>query len=181
MSLRTDAMRQFNPRSRRASGFTLIEVLVAVIVLCIGLLGIAKMSLLSVQSNNSAYMRSQAAILIEEIIDDMHANLAAAVAGSYDVGFGPPGAAPITCGAASCALGTSAAAYDIWVWKSRLAAGASGGTLPAGDGKIAVTISTVNGQTEASAVVTVQWNDNVAQAALGTPLANQQLVVETLL
>jgi type IV pilus assembly protein PilV len=171
-------MRLRHDRPRRASGFTLVEVLVAVVVLCIGLLGIAKMSLISVQSNNSAYMRSQAAILIQEIIDNMHSNRSAAIAGSYSINVGVtapnPGIVPTST---TVAIGTSAAAYDLSQWKTRLAA-----ALPLGDGGIAVATSVVNGQSETTAVVTVQWVDSVAQAALGTtPTPNQSLTVETLL
>jgi type IV pilus assembly protein PilV len=108
-------MRLRHDRSRHARGFTLVEVLVAVVVLCIGLLGIAKMSLTSVQSNNSAYMRSQAAILIQEIIDNMHSNRTAAIAGSYSIGrnvVAPnPGITPTSTG---IPIGSSAAAYDLW-------------------------------------------------------------------
>ena len=50
-------------RPHRTSGFTLIEVLVSLVVLGIGVLGIAKLTLFSVRSNDSAYLRTQAANL----------------------------------------------------------------------------------------------------------------------
>jgi type IV pilus assembly protein PilV len=149
------------------------------------LLGIAKMSLTSVQSNNSAYMRSQAAILIQEIIDNMHSNRTAAIAGSYSIGrnvVAPnPGITPTSTG---IPIGSSAAAYDLWAWKQRLNAANTGGALPSGDGSIVVTTGVVNGQSETTAVVTVYWDDSVAQAALGTATAPgtlMSLTVETLL
>jgi type IV pilus assembly protein PilV len=44
-------------------GFTLVEVLVTLLVLSIGLLGIAKLLLVSSRANDSAYMRTQATAL----------------------------------------------------------------------------------------------------------------------
>ena len=45
---------------RKTEGFSLFEVLIALIILAIGLLGIAKMLLLTHKSNTSSYMRQQA-------------------------------------------------------------------------------------------------------------------------
>lgn len=64
-------------------GATLIEVLVAMVVLAIGLLGLAGLQATSVQSNYSAYYRSQATILAADITDRMRANRNAAIAGGY--------------------------------------------------------------------------------------------------
>ncbi|MCK0506285.1 type IV pilus modification protein PilV [Aromatoleum anaerobium] len=55
-------------------GATLIEVLVAVVVLSIGLLGLAGLQMTSLQSNHSAYMRSQASLLAYDLSDRMRAN-----------------------------------------------------------------------------------------------------------
>ena len=55
-------------------GFTLIEVLVAVLVFSFGLLGIAGMMTISVKSNHNGYLRSQANFLAENMVDRMRAN-----------------------------------------------------------------------------------------------------------
>lgn len=55
-------------------GFTLIEVLVAMVVLSIGLLGLAGLQATSLKSNQSAYHRSQATQLAYEMADRMRAN-----------------------------------------------------------------------------------------------------------
>ena len=52
-------------------GFTLIEVMVAVVVLAVGLLGMASLMVRSQQSNEGAYSRSQASILAYDIIERM--------------------------------------------------------------------------------------------------------------
>jgi type IV pilus assembly protein PilV len=55
-------------------GFTLLEVLVAVLVLSIGLLGLAGLQAASLRNNHSGYLRSQATILAYDYIDRMRAN-----------------------------------------------------------------------------------------------------------
>lgn len=69
---------------QKERGFSLIEVLVALLILSVGLLGIAGMQTLSVQMNVSARQSSQATFLAYEIIDRMRANRQAALAGDYN-------------------------------------------------------------------------------------------------
>lgn len=56
-------------------GFTLIEVMVALVILAVGLLGMASLMTRSQQSNESAYSRSQAALMAYDIIERMRTNL----------------------------------------------------------------------------------------------------------
>ncbi|MGP0172026.1 type IV pilus modification protein PilV [Pseudomonas sp. NCHU5208] len=70
---------------RAQAGATLIEVLVAIVVLSIGLLGLAGLQATSIQANQSAYYRSQASILAADITDRMRANRKAAQAGDYNL------------------------------------------------------------------------------------------------
>jgi type IV pilus assembly protein PilV len=60
--------------SGRARGFSLIEVMVAVIVICVGMLGIAKMQALSVSNTTTARLRSLAAIEAASLASAMHSN-----------------------------------------------------------------------------------------------------------
>ena len=55
-------------------GFTLLEVLVAVAVLSIGLLGLAGLQVSGLRFNHSAYLRTQATLLAYELADRMRAN-----------------------------------------------------------------------------------------------------------
>ena len=63
-----------NTLQRKQSGFTLIEVLVSTLVLTVGILGVAAMQMVSFQTNQSAYMRSQAIYLGQDMFDRMRAN-----------------------------------------------------------------------------------------------------------
>jgi type IV pilus assembly protein PilV len=56
------------------SGFTLIEVLVSLVILAVGLLGLAGMQAKELGSNQNAYNRSQATQLAYDIADRMRAN-----------------------------------------------------------------------------------------------------------
>ena len=52
---------------RRAAGFTLIEVLVALVVMSVGLLGLALLQQNAVAFNRDAYLASQATVLAYDI------------------------------------------------------------------------------------------------------------------
>lgn len=67
--------RQKTPRvCRRMAGFSIMEVLIAMIVLAIGLLGLAALQAQGLRFNQDAYNRSQATGLAYDIIDRMRAN-----------------------------------------------------------------------------------------------------------
>jgi type IV pilus assembly protein PilV len=70
---------------RKASGFTLIEVMIAVLVLGVGLLGFALLQTMSVRFAQSANQRTQATNLSYEMLDQMRTNRisAANYSGNY--------------------------------------------------------------------------------------------------
>lgn len=152
-----------SPRPRDARGFTLIEVLVTVIVLAIGLLGLAGLQLTGLRYTHSAYQRSQATILTNDIADRMRANRTAALNnGAYNIALGvDPGAASCEGSGAACSP-TDMANADLYEWKQALA-----DILPAGDGSIV--------QNGTSFTITVQWDDTRGEEAPKT------LSVETVL
>ncbi len=57
-----------------AQGFSLIEVLISTLVLTVGILGVAAMQMVSLQTNQGAYMRSQGTLLAMDMLDRMRAN-----------------------------------------------------------------------------------------------------------
>jgi type IV pilus assembly protein PilV len=61
-------------RIGRAAGFSLVEVLVALIVISVGLLGVAKMQALALSNTSSARMRSLASIQAASLASSMHVN-----------------------------------------------------------------------------------------------------------
>jgi type IV pilus assembly protein PilV len=130
-------------------GFTLLEILIAVVVLSIGLLGIAGLQALGQQSNHSAYLRSQATALAYDMIDRMRANSAGVASGNYNAidttanTYTDPGCASSSCSASQMAQ------YDMYDWQQELAT-----QLPTGNG-------TVTGAGTGSVFsVTVMWDDD---------------------
>lgn len=147
-------------------GFTLLEVLIALVVLSVGLLGIAAMMNFSLKANDSAYMRTQAETLAYNIIDKMRANQNAALNGSYNISIGTQVSSPPNCVTSSnTCTSAQVAQYDLNAWKTNLASTVTG--MPCGDGSVALNPN--NGIYEIT--VTVQWDDSRAQngSGLGTP------------
>ena len=105
-----------------------MEVLIAVLILSIGLLGLASLQANGLRSNFSSYARSQAVILANDMADRMRANLTEAVAGTYNVNATVAGAPD--CAAAACNT-ADMANYDIATWYTSLQ-----NTLPQGTGTI---------------------------------------------
>jgi type IV pilus assembly protein PilV len=81
------------------SGFTMVEVLIALIVLAIGLLGLAGLQASALRNDQAAFMRTQATVLAYDIADRMRANNAAVIAGNYSY---DPAADPAPVASAGC-------------------------------------------------------------------------------
>src|SRR5512138_827355 len=67
------AVKRLSPREP-AAGFTLIEVLIALVVLAIGMLGIAAVYLEGLRASRDALLRTQAVILAADMGDRIRAN-----------------------------------------------------------------------------------------------------------
>jgi type IV pilus assembly protein PilV len=124
-------------------GVTLIEVLIALVVFSIGLLGLAGLQTVSLRFNTSAYYRTQATALAYGLADRMRANRQSALDGEYNGDFEVP---TPDCDP-DAADGGGAPADDLAVWRNALAC-----QLPEGNGAIAS-----NG-TEFT--ITVRWDDS---------------------
>ncbi len=77
----------------KQAGFTLIEVLITVMVLSIGLLGLAALQTVGMKNTSNAYYRSQATVLGNAFIERMRANSTAVDNDQYQA----VDSDPITC------------------------------------------------------------------------------------
>lgn len=120
----------------KQSGFSMLEALISLLIVSLGLLGIAGIIANSLKVNQGAQARSQASWLANDIIDRMRANRTTAEGGAY---------ALASCAAAPA--GGSVANDDLAQWCAALAA-----ALPSGTGSVALAANKVT--------VTVDWDDS---------------------
>jgi len=105
----------------RARGFSLIETLVAMVVLATGMLGIAALYVESLRAGRSAHSRTLAINLASDMADRIRANRSGRQ--FYAVGTAQAGARPTVCGvmrgvpAQNCNA-QQMAQFDIWLWKT---------------------------------------------------------------
>ena len=99
---------------KQHSGFSLIEVLVATVIMAIGILGIAGLQVVSLQQNRSSLLRSEALQFGNDIVDRMRANPEEVYA-PVEYADAPISDAKnckeVTCSSAEMAE------YDITLWK----------------------------------------------------------------
>ena len=148
----------------RQTGFTLIEVLVAVLILVIGLVGVAHMQALGLTNTQSAYNRSQATLLAYDMADRIRANLESIE--TY-VNIAPADATlQATCSTTEGCTVAQMAENDLYEWNETLA-----NFLPSGAGAISLEDL---GNTDAEDdlyTVSVSWNDN-PDGSVGDPEPN---------
>lgn len=154
----------FRGAGRHQRGTSLIEVLVSVLIMAVGLLGIAAMQATALRNSQSSTERSQAVIGTYAIIDAMRANRTGAIAGSYNTGGW------------SCALPAAGtlAGNDLRAWMTGLRT--SIGTGP--------TDATVCGNITCDAatgvcLVGVQWDDNRGGGTGGAQAGSAQYRIQT--
>lgn len=116
-------------------GFSMLEVLVAILVVAIGLLGLAGLMNAGLRNNQSSSAQTQAVWLAYDMLDRLRADRAVALAGGYDL---PMGGAP---------GGSGFTNTELVGWRTLLA-----NALPSGTGSVAVNGNAVS--------VIVQWSDD---------------------
>ena len=141
-------------------GFTLIEALVAFLILSVGMLGIASLQTVSLRSGQTAALRTVAVIKAGEILDRIRANptqvlLYAASTGDTGVDNG------CNTGVNICTL-ADMAADDIYTWKQSLT-----DALPNNAGTTASITVTPPGAGEVltDVTVTINWEERSVDAS----------------
>lgn len=133
-------MHMTHPRSslRRAAGVTLVEVLVTLVIISVGLLGVAALQLTTVRNNYDSFVRTQAATLASDMLDRMRANRTMVL--EYPVDMEEED------------VPSNIAGTDITRWRATLAE-----QLPRGTGAIAYDAGT------RVVTITIQWRERVGQ------------------
>lgn len=158
---------------RRARGFSLMEVMVALVVSTVGLLGLAKMEALGLSSTSVAGSRSLAAMEASSLAAAMHANPGFWAAGvalpSYVITAGTPYAQVTSClnvaGPGSCTP-ANMMAYDLNQWSTQLQQ-----VLPGSLATINCTQPVAN--TPVTCTIQLEWTENgVAVSAQQSLMGN---------
>ena len=103
--------------SRLQSGFTLVEAMVSLVVLSVGMIGIAALYAQGLGAGRTAQYRTQAVNLVADMADRIRANRAALVA--YAGLPGNNGCDPQTGGGVDCTP-AQMAAHDLFVWNQQV-------------------------------------------------------------
>jgi type IV pilus assembly protein PilV len=132
------------------AGFTLMEILIALLVVSVALIGVASLQMRGQQINHTAYLRTQATFLAYDIMDRMRINSNTAT--QYVGGFrsvGPGGEDPdYSCdGDGKTCSPTDLVNYDLNNWLSQVRE-----TLPKGEAKIEL-LDNLNQEYE----ITLRW------------------------
>jgi type IV pilus assembly protein PilV len=151
----------FHPRRRAQRGFSLLEVLVALLVLSIGLLGLAALQTMGLKFNTQSYQRTQAVLNAYDIIDRIRANPAGMAGGNYDdIGIAATPPTLPTCGTAPGCNPAQMADYDVAQWKVSLAQLLTEGRGAVCRGDLAADLSTCTVAGGTSFQVGIEWKEN---------------------
>lgn len=151
----------------KQNGFTLLEVLIALIILAIGLLGLAGLQATGLNMNHSAYNRSQATQLAYDIADRMRSNLDAinTNAGVYVISDSRDASNAYSSCISSPGCNTaSMAGRDLYEWNLGIT-----NSLPDGIGSISAS--------GAVYTISINWDDN-RDGNVNTDDPNFQLSVQ---
>ena len=183
-------MKRTHRLQRCERGFSLIEVLIAIVVIAVGLLGVAKLQAAAVSSTQTSRVRSLVALQAGSLAAAMHGNRRYWAAGAAPASWSATGtaitdpsgvlnAAGVNCvGSGNVCSAAQLAAYDVQAWVAAMNAQFPSYTA-------AVNCST-SVTTPISCSIQVNWNENLvainrstAASAPAAPVAQQfTLLVE---
>lgn len=136
----------------RSRGITMIEALVALVVISIGMLGIAGLYLSSLQAGRSANLRVQAVNLAAEMADRIRANRDGKAAYNLAAGTLP---SAVTCSGSTDCAPDQLAQSDQNIWVTAIRAALPG--IPNANGAIAFTDNP--GATPERYDITITWRE----------------------
>jgi type IV pilus assembly protein PilV len=141
-------MKTMNTRLKQhQAGFSLVEVLITLVIMSVGMLGIAGLYVQSMQAGRTSMFRHHAVTLAGDVADRIRANPTA------DIAYTAPVGADNGCvmGGVDCSP-AQMAANDILLWKDQAAS-----TLPGGD--VLIVLTPENALVPPIYQITVSWTE----------------------
>ncbi|MDX9990220.1 type IV pilus modification protein PilV [Thiothrix unzii] len=152
--------------TRRQAGFSLLEVLIATLVLSAGLLGLAGLQIAGMKTTHNSYQMQQATWLVHDLLERMRVNRAGAYAGNYN---GTLDGATACGGAPTCAVATActkAETANIDLFQVRCGTGTVGGLRNDLMGA-SLTVTCVGGVCRNGVNINVVWSERNSSSKVG--------------
>jgi type IV pilus assembly protein PilV len=165
-------------------GVSLIEVLIAMFVLAVGLLGMAGLQAMTVRATADSGNVGRASRLAYDMVDRIRLEIDPTLVNAYVTAAASDqtGTSSAACYGSSGCTGTTRATAEVAEWQRLLAAG-----LPSGEGIVCRYSSPLDGTARTSAacsgnaadpvVVKVWWQAHDLQQQSGSGLATQRVVL----
>lgn len=174
-----------HPNQKRQFGFSLIEVMVAALILSTAILGVAGLQMLGMKGTQQSFMKSQAMGIVQSLTERMRANQAGVIDGDYTLDsttFDCTATMP-SCNTANCDK-TQMALYD----QFNLVCGYKVGSNPRTGGVKAMSASdnvsiangtlkvTCNDCAKGDVKITVAWDERAFDEEATAP---DQIIIDT--
>ncbi len=127
------------------AGFTLIEILIAMLVLSVGLIGMAGLQASGLKNNVGAYKRSQATLLAYDLADRMRANVQGA--NTYTTVLPSAAAAQASCLTLAGCTAAQMAQNDLFEWNAAI------------NSILTAATATINVDATGTYTITLAWDD----------------------
>jgi len=159
-----------SPCARHSGGFSLLEVMVALLVFSLGVLGLGALLLVNLKVNHSAHVRTQVLYQAQAMGERMSANVAAVSSGAYNTSSAKSVSAGGSCDIASPCSATQLATNDIASWFAL-----ARNLLPIQDASIACSASAavpnafaVTAPYDGLCTLTITWSEVLGDSAAAT-------------
>jgi len=158
---------------RKNTGFSMIEVLITIVILMIGLLGLAGLQTKALTAQMEAYQRSQALILLKDMASRIEANR---INADHYLTYGTPRGTGFNSSAVLDCSGLAGSNLDLCEWHNALLgaaetqSGANVGAMIGARGCITRTVALATG-VPAQYLIAVAWQGLNSTAAPSTTVA----------
>jgi type IV pilus assembly protein PilV len=160
-----------------SSGFSLLEVLITLVIMSVGMMGLAGLKIVAIKGTNEAHFRHEASLLMADMTDRMRANKAGVNNGAYElstpIDFATASAPSPDCSNAECTA-DELAEYDQYQIALRINAAMPGSSL-----LITCPDNTCNTITDVKAehTIAINWKEKKDKSENMTTIVDEKTVI----